>query len=100
MVALLIANGHQYQDILWEYTIAEVELFYSAVLRLKLERLRDVAIGSRVGMNADKNGWKKFMKDTDPEKREYKRKEDIDVMQDMTSIAQALMASRTRKDGR
>lgn len=61
MIQTLISTGHRYQDVVEEYTLEEVHLFYASALKQAQESFKRDAIAARIAQ-ADKKGFDSFMK--------------------------------------
>lgn len=66
MISVLLKAGHSHHDIFWEYSRFEVSLYFAAALKQERNSQKRFAIACRVGVNADKNEFKKFMEEDEP----------------------------------
>jgi hypothetical protein len=70
----LIHRGHKKKDLLNEYTIDQVTLFYKMARKAQKQELADLAYAVRVAFGADQNDWRKFLKamgiSDEPEEKE------------------------------
>lgn len=65
MIAELMAAGHSYQAVMEEYCIDELSLHYESMVRTAAKAQKRMAIAMRAATQADKKGWKSFMKSLD-----------------------------------
>lgn len=65
MIAELLEAGHSYQAVMREYCIDELSLHYESMVRTTSKAQKRLAIAMRAATQANKKGWKAFMKSLD-----------------------------------
>lgn len=62
-IALLIAQGHSYHDIIWEYPIDLFYDLYEQCLLMEIQRNKQLAITYRLARFADNKDFKEYVSD-------------------------------------
>ncbi len=62
MLSELLDAGHSHEAIWNEYCIEEIELFYESMLRVRAKTLQRDAVTVRAATQANKRGWRDYMK--------------------------------------
>jgi hypothetical protein len=62
-IEFLIHRGHKKQELLETYTMDEVLLFYEIAQKAQRKEMSDLAYAVRVAFGADKDEWRKFLRD-------------------------------------
>lgn len=57
----LVRTGFTLDEVTYHLTIDQVALFSEVVIKIDNQDLIRLALGVRVGNNADKNGWRQFV---------------------------------------
>lgn len=92
----MIKNGHKYSDVLWEYTMDEIAIFYGACQRLASQEIVRDAMAVRVGNNADKQQFGQFVDNMTKAVDETRS----DKIESIKNNLQKLKEHRIKRDGR
>ena len=73
MLSELLEAGHSHEALWHDYCIEEIELHYESMLRVRSKSTQRFAIAVRAATQANKRGWRDYMKHLDTTWREIEK---------------------------
>ena len=73
MLSELLEAGHSHEALWNDYCIEEIELYYESMLRTRAKTLQRHALAVRAATQANKRGWREYMKHLDTTWREIEK---------------------------